>query len=733
MRITLSLLSLVLGLTFSLPTGTALAQGTAFTYQGRLDSDGTPFNGSATFKPTLWDAATNGVLLAGNSPTTVTLEVTNGLFTLSLDFGAQFSGADRWLQLEVTTGGGPFTTLTPRQVITPTPYALHARQVDAVGVVGTLSSGQLSGIYSGAVTFNNAGNVFSGDGSGLTGVNAATVGGVNGTDIWKLSGNSGVGAGQFLGTTDNQPLEFRVNGVRALRLEPGVNGRPNVIGGATNNTVATFGATISGGWGNTIQTNAESSTIAGGWDNTIQANAGSATIAGGVNNTIQTNADYAIIGGGFQNTIQTNAWASTIAGGGENTIQSDAEASTIGGGWDNTIQTNAYYSTIGGGHANTIQTNAHDSTIGGGYMNTIQTNADYAIIGGGVKNTIQPDADASTIGGGGENTIQLDADASTIGGGWGNTIQSSAYESTIGGGNQNTIQTNAWASTIGGGANNTIQTNAHHATIPGGYRNEAAGEYSFAAGLRAKANHDGAFVWADSSFADFSSTARNEFNIRAQNGVRIQADKGIHLHALDAPIIVRDWDPFAASAGPGKAGIGRWGLFMEPSALTVGIPSDDVPNRYFRVSKYSTNGTATALMTVTQAGDVTAKSFNPSSDRQLKENFAAVSPEEVLAKVAALPISRWNFKGEAETPHLGPMAQDFHAAFDLGTDDKHIATVDADGVALAAIQGLNQKLEAKTQAAAERIYQLETENTELKQRLERLEYLLINRPNGDRQ
>src|SRR6185295_2058477 len=87
-------------------------------------------------------------------------------------------------------------------------------------------------------------------------------------------------------------------------------------------------------------------------------------------------------------------------------------------------------------------------------------------------------------------------------------------------------------------------------------------------------------------------------------------------------------------------------------------------------------------------GTVTATAFNPSSDRNLKENFAPVSPRDVLDKVAAMPISRWNFIGDARTAHFGPMAQDFHAAFGLGTDERHIATVDADGVALAAIQGL---------------------------------------------
>ncbi len=65
----------------------------------------------------------------------------------------------------------------------------------------------------------------------------------------------------------------------------------------------------------------------------------------------------------------------------------------------------------------------------------------------------------------------------------------------------------------------------------------------------------------------------------------------------------------------------------------------------------------------------------------------------MLDKVASLPITRWNFKTDQVTEHIGPMAQDFHGLFNVGTDDKHIATVDEDGVALAAIQGLNQKIE----------------------------------------
>jgi hypothetical protein len=73
-----------------------------------------------------------------------------------------------------------------------------------------------------------------------------------------------------------------------------------------------------------------------------------------------------------------------------------------------------------------------------------------------------------------------------------------------------------------------------------------------------------------------------------------------------------------------------------------------------------------------------------------------VAPQAILRKVASLPIQTWNFKSQPETEHhLGPMAQGFRAAFDLGQDDKHISTVDADGAALAAIQGLYQIVQEK--------------------------------------
>jgi hypothetical protein len=112
-------------------------------------------------------------------------------------------------------------------------------------------------------------------------------------------------------------------------------------------------------------------------------------------------------------------------------------------------------------------------------------------------------------------------------------------------------------------------------------------------------------------------------------------------------------------------------------------------------------------MQIDTAGNVAARSFTPTSDRNAKRDFAPVDSREILEKVAHLPIQTWVFKEDALVPHIGPMAQDFHAAFGVGPDDKHIATVDADGVALAAIQGLNRKLEDTLKARDERIAGLE--------------------------
>ena len=111
---------------------------------------------------------------------------------------------------------------------------------------------------------------------------------------------------------------------------------------------------------------------------------------------------------------------------------------------------------------------------------------------------------------------------------------------------------------------------------------------------------------------------------------------------------------------------------------------------------------------------ITANAFLNTSDRNAKSLFENVNARSILAKVAALPISKWVYRSDDKKDwHIGPMAQDFRKAFGLGQDDKTIATVDAAGIALAAIQGLHQRVNEKDA----KIGKLERANEAMKRQL----------------
>jgi hypothetical protein len=382
------------------------AQGTAFTYQGRLNSSGTPTSGNYDLTFTLFDSPSGGASV-GNLVLLTAAPVSNGLFTVTLntnnEFGATaFNGVARWLEIGVrTNNGGGFTTLVPRQPVTPTPYAVFAENVGSGGIAG--------GTYGNAITFNNAANNFSGsftgNGAGVTNVNAATLGGLSSSSFWKLGGNAGANPanGNFIGTTDNLPLEFKVNGLRVLRLEQNTNGAPNMIGGSSGNYVSNgvVGATISGGgalnyYGHSPSTNsvtADFGTVGGGLGNT--ASAYYATVGGGWANIASDL--YATVSGGGFNTA--NGFDAVVGGGYDNTAT--GESATVGGGQQNVA--NGLWVTVGGGAGNTAS-GAWGITVGGGEGNTA-TNF-HATVSGGYHNTAT--GRFSTVPGGWENTAGAD-------------------------------------------------------------------------------------------------------------------------------------------------------------------------------------------------------------------------------------------------------------------------------------------------------------------------------------
>jgi hypothetical protein len=153
-----------------LSTSLGFSQGTAFTYQGQLESGGNPVTGLYDFTNALYNAS-SGPAQVGPTVTHLAVPVTNGLFTVLLDFGAVFNGTSYWLQIGVRSNGvGSYVPLSPRQELTPAPYAITAQNL-----TGLLPSGGLSGTYPDPVNLNNPGNSFTGNGAGLTGLNASQV------------------------------------------------------------------------------------------------------------------------------------------------------------------------------------------------------------------------------------------------------------------------------------------------------------------------------------------------------------------------------------------------------------------------------------------------------------------------------------------------------------------------------------------------------------------------------
>lgn len=619
------LLLLLISLGF-VATKTAFAQGTAFTYQGRLDSGGASANGSYDLRFIVYDNSVGGNQ-QGPILTNSATAVSNGLFTVTLDFGNQFPGANRFLEIAVRTNGSSgFTTLSPRQPLTPAPYAITAG--------GVVSGGLSAGTYGNAVTFNNSADIFSGsftgNGANVTNVNAATLGGLAPSSLWQLAGNN-VAAGNFLGSMNNQPVEIRANNLKVMQFAYASNAvsgySPNVIGGSSANNVATgvVGATIGGGG------------VTGFFGpNSVTADFG--TVVGGEGNSA--NGRFAIAGGGV-------------------------------------AAANGQYSVAFGSFST--------------------ANGDYAVA---IGNSTASGTNSAAFGASKATAVYSTA--------MGNSTASGQYSTAMG----YSSAANYYATAMG------------YSTASGQYStalctSTASGSYSLAAGFSALATNRGAFVWADSQFAAFSSTADDQFLIRARGGV------GIGTAAPETPLHIADYH--GITLGQSSTGGGYTALLIDLSQNQNGYAElqaiNSAGSTYGNLilqdhGGYVGIGKINPATELDVNGTASATSFNSTSDRNAKEKFSAVSSRDVLDKVTDLPITEWSFKQDPAIRHIGPMAQDFYAAFNVGTDDKHIATVDEGGVALAAIQGLNQKFESENAT-------LRAENAELKSRLEKLEKLLL--------
>ena len=124
-------------------------------------------------------------------------------------------------------------------------------------------------------------------------------------------------------------------------------------------------------------------------------------------------------------------------------------------------------------------------------------------------------------------------------------------------------------------------------------------------------------------------------------------------------------------------------------------------------------------------GSVSATTFNTLSDRNLKDRIELLDGQEVFRKVMELPISRYCFKDDSKGQrHIWPMAQDFHALFEVGPDNRHISVTDTSGIALAAIQGLGEMMKAEDRHIEEKLKARDAQIDKLQIELAELRNLL---------
>lgn len=341
-----------------------------------------------------------------------------------------------------------------------------------------------------------------------------------------------------------------------------------------------------------------------------------------------------------------------VNGGGNNNTASATYTTVSGGNANSATNLGA---TIGGGHSNLGS--AFYTTIAGGYEG--ETSGNYATVGGGEYNTAKA-PNATVAGGYGNSALE---ESATVAGGTGNSV-SAPYGTIAGGGlnSDNSTSPNRVTDsygTVGGGGNNqagngtTSLTDSTYATVAGGLSNTASGPYASVAGGRIN-TASGAYATVPGGYANTASGLLS----------------------------------FAAGrqAKATQSGSFVWG------DNTAAYISSTAPNQFIaRASggvRFYSNAPATTGVSLPAGGGA----WSNLSDRSMKDNFAAVDSRGILERVASMPIQRWNYKSQdASVKHIGPTAQDFAAAFGVGENDTTISTVDADGVALAAIQGLYQE------------------------------------------
>jgi len=429
-----------------------------------------------------------------------------------------------------------------------------------------------------------------------------------------------------------------VGGAASAKLTPPRNAAPLVARRRPRDSSTCTGAGmnsfIGGGLGNNAY--GVDTAVLAGTSNTVCDDY--STIAGGLLNSISTGGSdfalYSFLGGGTENKI---AGSTALVGAGtNNTVSGESSADIAGAG--NVVAGD--FGVIGAGSSNRITTSA-SATIGGGYSNSI--------VAQNVGETAYSGGSYSFIGGGSKNSIL-------------GTKDGAALYSTIGGGYQNAM-TGLYGAIAGGYAGSVSGTAA---AIGGGQENVASGaQAAIAGGFRNVASNTGAFVGGGSS-----SSATGQFSTVA--GGYLNAANGTGSFAAGTQAKARTNGAFV------------WSDNASNTALQSTAPYQFMARASGGFYLYSNAAASSGVKLAPGSG-----AWSMLSDRTMKNDIVPLDDATVLAKVAALPVSEWSYNSERGVRHVGPMAQDFYAAFRVGEDDRHITSIDEDGVALAAIKALH--------------------------------------------
>ena len=772
-------MALVLLALVNLQTATLQAQGTAFTYQGQLQNNGSPASGTYALTFSLFTTNTTGAPIA-EPVTNNAVVITNGLFTVLIDFGpGVFTGTTNWLQIGVATNGvESFTALTPRQELTPAPNAIYAESAN--GLSGKLSASQLTSIGN---TNGGSGNFFVGlsgnstmsgyyntaDGYQSFGINTIgyenTAYGFQALDS-NASGDNNTAVGYSAMLANNSGSQNTAVGENAMAGNQSGGGNSafgalalgNNQSGSFNTAIGNYALWFNHGSYNAGDgafalynvTGTSSYNIGLGYQAGYNISTGSSNIDIG-NLGLSTDTNLIRIG-----TSQTQAFiAGVITGNGAGLTNLNAtsfsgtfpanQLTSVGnnnGGFENFFVGGSGNSTMTGSdntadgtYALELNTSGSDNTAYGyfalyynasGSNNT--ANGVYAL----QQNTSGSANTANGYGALQENTSGSDNTAIGFDALFANT---NGYDNTANGYEALFSNQNGYENTADG--YNALYGNTS------GYLNVAVGQDSMKLNMVGYENVAVGHLALGNNTNDSELVAIGYHALENDNAYGLGStgysgeNTAVGFEALQADNLGADNTAVGYNAllnntyGAYNTAYGVYALYSTTNGdfdLAIGAGAlmnmmtgnDDIGIGY-NAGNYLTSGyddiyignqgsganfsntengvirigdtqTATYL-----AGTVFANGMALTSDRNAKENFKPVDNQAVLAKVASLPVTEWNYKtDQAGVQHIGPMAQDFQAAFGLdGKDDKHISVVDEGGVALAAIQGLNQKLQEK--------------------------------------